>query len=97
MWQKIKQFWFYAALVVGAVLAYLGFIRKQKVELPERPDKFPGGDKQPKIPDAPKTTDWNVKIGKDLEKIEKNVKKDESNEDLVNRINDKYNGSGENK
>ncbi len=90
MWQKVKDAWFVFVAGFGAVIAYLLFIKKDKVELPERPTKYPGGDEKPEIPDAPKSTDWNKKIDEKFDQIVKEAEKADSNQDVIDRINEKY-------
>lgn len=90
MWQKIKGYATYVILLIGAVITYIGFIRKEKPEgLPERPDKYPGGDKKPVTPKEPKATDWAKKVSEDTKKIDSAPT--EEADDLVKKLNNKYN------
>lgn len=86
----LKKIWLYALLAGATLLGYFVFIKRQKIELPERPTKHVSGDKPAPLPPKPKDIDWAAKIAKDLEAVKKESAK-LSRSELIAEANKKYN------
>ena len=81
---KMKKAWKYFVLGIGIVLGYLFFVKKEPVDLPERPTR-----KTPKLPPRPANWDWVKKTEADIKKLEDDHDKQASNRenylDMVNK------------